>query len=473
MKRLRSEKITGLALFAIALSVPAFGLAQSREPETPPRDTTASGQGTRATLPDPAADALVAEAVRKNPDVVRALESAEAARQRISPARTLPDPFLSFNYQNDGTSFSLGEEDMTFLGAMFSQPLPWPGKLRLAGEEATQRAEEVRASLVGRAQLSIEASVRRAYTDYLLARELLDLIEDRSRAWREISAIVRERYAVGLGVQQDVLRSQIEVLRLDEARADQTAQVATRQVELNRLLTRPQDAEVPSSAHLEFHEQIPDLPDLLSAVRDRSPEIAGIGRSIEAGRTRVSLARKDFLPDFVASGGPMYRGGLDPMWQVGLGVTLPVFAGSRQRPRLAAAQADLRAEESRASSAALELEFRTRERVENLRAAIKVARVYRDGVLPVDQLSLESAVASYRTGKVPFVTVLDALNTLYGDRAIYLTRLSGANKWRFAIDEAALEPSGGMAAGGSPSTSMSVAPAAASAGGAMGTSGMR
>lgn len=172
------------------------------------------GKPARATLPYPFADALVAEAVRKNPDVVRALESAEAARQRISPARTLPEPFLSFNYQNDGTSFSLGEQDMTFLGAMFSQPLPWPGKLRLAGEEATQRAGEVRASLVGRAQLSVEASVRRAYTDYLLARELLDLIEDRSP------------------------RSQVEVLRLDEARADQTVQVAARRAEVNRLLAR-------------------------------------------------------------------------------------------------------------------------------------------------------------------------------------------------------------------------------------------
>jgi outer membrane protein TolC len=452
----------------IGLWVPPVGVAQNREPATRSREAAASSEGLRAVLPDPVADALVSEAVRKNPDVVRALESAEAARQRIAPARTLPDPSLSFNYQNDGTSFSLGEEDMTLLGAMFSQPLPWPGKLRLAGEEATQRAEEIRVSLVGRVQLSLEARVRRAYTDYLLARELSDLIEDRSRAWGEISAIVRERYAVGLGVQQDVLRTQVEVLRIDEARADQTAQVAARRAELNRLLARPQDAEVPSPAHLEFHEEIPELRPLLGAAQARSPEIAGISRSIEAGRTRVSLARKDFLPDFVASAGPMYRGRLDPMWQVGLGVSLPVYAGSRQRPRLAAAQADLRAEESRSSSAALELEFRTRERYETLSAAVKVAKLYREGVLPVDQLSLESAVASYRTGKVPFVTVLDALNTLYADRAIYLTRVAESEKWRVSIDEADLQPAAGMSAG-SPLFGPSPGPDMTNAGGAIGS----
>jgi outer membrane protein, heavy metal efflux system len=401
-------------------------------------------QYARATLPDPALDQLVAEALAKSPEVAGAQAEAAAARQRIAPARTLPDPFLSFNYQNDGTAFSLGQRDMTFLGAMFSQPLPWPGKLRLAGEEATQRAEEVERSLVGRTRLGIEARVRRAYVEHLLARDLLDLIEDRGRAWQQISAIVRERYAVGLGVQQDVLRAQVEAIRVDEARADQTAQMAARRAELNRLLARPQETEVPTAAHLEFRDQLPDLPALLPAVRERSPELAGIALAIEGGRRRVSLAKKDFLPDFVASGGPMYRGGLDPMWQVGLAITLPVYASSRQRPRLAAAQADVRADESRASSAALELEFRTRERMENLAAAIKVARLYRDGVLPVDQLSLESAIASYRTGKLPFVTVLEALNTLYADRALLLTRLAESEKWRVSIDEADLQGGAGM-----------------------------
>ena len=400
-----------------------------------------------ATMPDRLLESLVSEALQKNGDVVASVATAEAARFRIAPARTLPDPFLSFNYQNDGWAFTLGERDMTFLGAMFSQPLPWPGKLRLAGEEAALRAEEVKAGTVGRARLSVEARVRRAYYEYLLARDLLDLIEDRSRSWREISSIVRERYAVGLGVQQDVLRAQVEVLRLDEARADQDAQAANRRAELNRLLGRPQDDPIDSDQRLDFRPEVPALSALIAAARGKSPELAALDRSIEADRSRVLLTKKEFLPDFVASGGPMYRGSLDPMWQVGLGVTLPIHVGSRQKPRLAAAEAELRSDQSRSSSAALELEFRTRERFQNLNAALRVARLYSEGVLPMDQLSLESAIASYRTGQVPFVTVLEALNTLYADRAIYLTRLSDSETFRVAIDEADLGATTAMSAG--------------------------
>ena len=103
--------------------------AAAQTPDPPVRNA-------RATFSDPILEALVSEALQTNADVAASVASAEAASFRIEPARTLPDPFVSLNYQNDGWAFSLGERDMTFLGAMFSQPLPWPGKLRLAGEEA-------------------------------------------------------------------------------------------------------------------------------------------------------------------------------------------------------------------------------------------------------------------------------------------------------------------------------------------------
>ena len=402
--------------------------------------------GARATSPDPVLDELVAEALRQNPDVARALSSVEAAQLRIEPSKTLPDPSIAFNYQNDGKALSLGERDMTYLEAMYSQPLPWPGKLRLAGEEARTRAEEVRERAVGRTRRSIEARVRRAYYDYLLAREQLELIEDRGRSWRDLAEIARDRYAAGLGVQQDVLRTQVEVVRLDEARAQQRAELASRRAELNRVVGRPQDAEIRTPARLALHPELPDLPATLRAIRDISPELAASSRAIEAARLRADLAKKNLLPDFVASGGPMYRGGLDPMWQVGIAVSLPVFSSSRQRPLLASAQADVRAEQANLSSEALELELKTRERFESLAAALKIARVYDEGVLPIDRLSLESAIASYRTGKVPFVTVLEALNTLYSDRSVYLARVAEAEKWRVAIDEAGLQAGTGMAA---------------------------
>lgn len=414
-------------------------------------------QEIRATLPDPALEKLVAEALAQSPEVAASEAQAEAARARIASRRTLPDPSVSIQYQNDGTGFTLGERDMTFLGAMYSQPLPWPGKLRLAGEEAERRAEALVAEAVGRARLALEARVRRAYYDYLLAKALLDLVEERKASWRQTEGMVRGRYALGIAVQQDLLRAQAEVLRLDEARADLAALAANRHAAVNRLVRRPSDTPIETAGSLDLRAGLPELSALLAAVRERSPELAGALRRIEAERARVALARKDFFPDFTASAGPMYRGGLDPMWQAGIGVTLPIFARSRQGPLLAAARAELRSSESQAEALALDLDLATRERFESLKAALEVARLYRDGILPVDRLSVEAAVASYRAGKVPFVTVLEVLNALYGDRAAYLSRAADAEKWRVKIDEAEFSASEGMSpAGGAGSVSAPV-----------------
>jgi outer membrane protein TolC len=68
-----------------------------------------------------------------------------------------------------------------------------------------------------------------------------------------------------------------------------------------------------------------------------------------------------------------------------------------------------------------------------------VAALYRDKILPLDDVSLESALASYQAGKIPFISVLDALNSVYSDRTTYANRLAEAAKWRVAIDEVSLQ----------------------------------
>ena len=421
---------------------------------------TAMAQGTtRATLTDPALDALVADALANTPETASARATVEAARRRVVPAGTLPDPFLSTTYQNDGRSISLGKEEGSFLGLMASQPIPWPGKLSLASKVAESEAREVESGVVGRTNLTIEARVRNAWYDIVLARAVDRILDDRRESATQIEASVRERYAAGLAVQQDVLRAQVELARIDELKAAQAATIVARTAELNRLLGRPQDASVDTPSELPAVDAVPAANTLITAAAARSPELAASRQGIETGRIRIDAAKKNFLPDFVVNGGSMYRAGFEmgPMWQVGVGVSLPVWIERRQRNQLAEAQAQVNARTADSEVVSRELELRTRERIAQLDAALRVAKLYRDQILPLDALSLESALASYQAGKVPFITVLDALNAVFNDRALYAGRLAESAKWRVAIDEASLQP-----------TAISSGP---SMGGGMGSSG--
>ncbi|HEV2721164.1 MAG TPA: TolC family protein [Thermoanaerobaculia bacterium] len=385
----------------------------------------------RATPADPALDALVATAIESAPELAAARAEVDAAKRRIEPARALADPMLSTTYQNDGRALSLGSAEGSFVGLMLSQPLPWPGKRELAAREATSEAREIETGALGRAALSIEARVRNAWYDVALARALDRLIDERRETARQIEETTRARYAAGLAVQQDVLRAQVELARIEEMKSAQRATIAAREAELQRLTgattfaaTLPEIAPVPADA--------------IANVLQRSPELAAARQGMATSRVRVDIAKKNFRPDFVVSGGSMYRGRFEmgPMWQIGAGVSLPLWSDKKQQNQLAEAEARTRESSAQADVVERDVALRTRERIAQLEAANETAALYRDKVVPLDQLAVESALASYRAGKVPFVSVLDAVNALYADRSTYLGRLAEAAKWRVAIDEA-------------------------------------
>lgn len=366
---------------------------------------------------DPQLEALIAEALRNAPEMSAAKANVEAAQSRIVPALTPADPLVSF-----GGSPA---------GVMASQSISWPGKLRLAGDIATSEARELQRNVLGRTGLTLEARVRNAWYDLVLARALDRIIDDRRATATQIEASVRQRYAAGLAVQQDVLLAQIELARLEESKATQAATITSRLAELNRLTGAPQDRPIATPERLPDDPALPSLDDLLASVRSRSPELAASRQGIETGRMRVALAKKNFLPDFNVSAG-VERG---PMWQAGVGISIPLWIEKRQQNQLAEAHAIVRARTSESDALGRELELRTRERVAQLDAALRIAALYREKVIPLDELSYESALASYQAGKVPFITVFEAVNSLYTDRASYLGRLAEAAKWRVAIDE--------------------------------------
>ncbi len=395
---------------------------------------------------DPVLAALVQEALDKNPDVVASRAAVLAARQRPAQARALPDPMLQATYTNDGWTPSLGAMPMTTLALMWSQELPWPGKRSLRGHLAEREADAAEPQLQ-RTLLSLEAQLRRGYADLLLSRQLQGLVAEQEDVWREIEGVARARYSVGQGAQQDVLRAQIELTRIEQLRTEQGLLAEIRLAELNRLAARSGEAPLDTPARLELDPFGEGKDTALARAVERSPELRAAAAVIERERLAVALARKDFKPDFTVQGGYMNRGALDPMWQAGASITLPIYR-KRREAALAEALARLRAAEQQLESIRLQLRFRTEERLAQLRSAESLVTLYEKGIVPQDQMSVEAAIANYQAGKVPFLAVLESLATLYGDRATQLQIVAAHAKTRASVEEASLDAtSGAMPAG--------------------------
>lgn len=383
---------------------------------------------------------LVEEALVANPDVRSARAVADAAAARVEPAGALPDPMLSLDYENDGVSPSLGTMEMTRLELMVQQPLPFPGKRRLARDVARKDAERA-GTVPQRAALSIAASVRRGYADLLEAREGLRLVDEQAATWKQIEEVTRTRYAAGLASQQDVLRAQSERTRLLQQRRREEAAEQTSLSAMRELLFRPADAPVPTEERLTPGRlvPVPSNSETIARALDKTPELKEIALTKERSDLSADLARRNLRPDFVASASYMNRGGLPLMWSAGLAVSIPLWAGKKQRPLIVEAENLVSAAVAAQESLRRRIVAVAEERLIRLDRLVQEARLDAEGVLVQDQLSVDAALSSYRTGTVPFVTVLEALGTYFGDRRAAIGRLADLIRARADLEELSLD----------------------------------
>lgn len=437
-----AASLTGGAARAQETPPWAEGLAAGAPLDPLPEGAVSAGLPEQVMDQDPPLPALVEEALARNPDVLAAVESVTAARARPAQVRSLPDPMLSLQYTNDAWRLTLGDREMTTLALVGSQTLPWPGKRRLRTALSAQgivRAEE----RLARVRLAVTAAVSRAYWGLVLARETSAILDEQNALWRQAEDAARARYGVGAGSIQDVLRAQIEITRTEQRRTVQQAEFDIRAAELNRLLGRDADAPTPRTAPLRLRTQATDADALVALAEARSPELRTVVAEAERERLGVQLTRKEFRPDLTLQAGYMNRGGLEAMWQAGVAVDLPVARGRRQAA-LAEAEARERFAARTIESVRAELRYRTQERAAQLRGAEALTRLYVEGTIPQTRLAYEAAIASYQAGRAPFLAVLEALSSLYANRAGYLRVLAAHERIKVAIEEASLEPTSEM-----------------------------
>jgi outer membrane protein TolC len=356
---------------------------------------------------------------------------------------------LSVTYANDGWAPSLGSMPMTTLGFMVSQALPYSGKRNLRAALAESEARQLEPALA-RARLTLEGAVRRAYYGLVLARERLALTAEQREFWQQIEAVARSRYAAGQGAQPDVLRVQTEVTRIEPRAIEQAAESEVRIAELNRLRARPLDTPIDTPAALVLSPLAGSPDEAVSEARAASPELRGAALAIETSTAAAAVARRDLKPDFSIQAGYMNRGGLDAMWTAGVGVTWPFNKKARES---AVAEAELRAKGGGhiVESIGLQLAFKTRERFTRAKALEKLVALYDEGIVPQDEMTVEASLANYQTGKILFISVLEAMTALYADRWARTALVADHARLVASLREASLDGGAEMAPASAPS----------------------
>jgi outer membrane protein, heavy metal efflux system len=372
---------------------------------------------------------LVREALDHNPEVQMARRTIEAKRARIPQAGALPDPMAMYGVMNEGRAVpfqTLGENGFSEVYVGVSQDLPSPGKRRLRAEAARQEAEAAD-WIYEAARRRVTAAVTEAYYDLYAVHAAEATVEENARLLEQLIEVAHTRLAVGQTSQQDVLEAEVEVSRLEERRSQLDERRGVLEARVASLLDRPRPEPLPPPGPVTPSPFAGSLEDVLKQAEERSPVLQEKLRLVARAERNVDLARRDRLPDFSASFTYHNRGGLDPYYTFGGSVTLPNVHG-RQRRAIEESVADLGGAKSGADLARAEVRYQVTEACRMASTAERLLRLYDEGILRQARLSVDSALAQYRVGKVPFLTLVTSWRRLLDYEQTYHEQLAEHEK---------------------------------------------
>jgi cobalt-zinc-cadmium efflux system outer membrane protein len=260
------------------------------------------------------------------------------------------------------------------------------------------------------------ALVKKSYYDLFMADRSLQILTDQLEIMKQILRTAEIRYAVGKAPQQDVLKAQVEqselLNKLIMARQERT----TAEAKLNMLLNRSIAAAWPS------------LPDFVPPQRDFEREMlsqlalqsraelqeAGAGIA-QAEGSRDLAVRNQRTPDFTLGLGYWFvpQGKFEHTYSAMVTLTIPFFwTKAKHDKEVEEASARIAKQEATYQAIRNMTLFEVKDALAKLEAAQRTVALYSGGLIPQSEQSFKAATAAYETGKIDFLSLLEAQRSL-------------------------------------------------------------
>lgn len=259
----------------------------------------------------------------------------------------LPDPRMAVSLMNfPVNSLSFGQEPMTQFRLGLIQSFP-RGDTRALSQQQKIQQSEVNPYLRDERIANVTLGITQLWLESYLAQESINLINADRDLFEQLVEITDSRYrnAAGLARQQDVVRAQVELTRLDdrlavlEQKLESSRQQLAQWIPYDLVLLRV-NSDLP-----QFNVPNVVITDLSAAsnVFSKHPKIKVINKQIDVSQISVELAKQSYKPGFSLGASYGYRDdgplGLsrDDFISLEVSFDLPLFTEKRQRPKVEAA----------------------------------------------------------------------------------------------------------------------------------------
>lgn len=308
-------------------------------------------------------DEAITAATKQDPWLKGSQYREDAIMANSIAAATLPDPVVSIGLANLPTDgFAFDQEPMTQLKAGVSQMFPRGDSLdirRKQLEELAQQHPIMRQDRMAKTKFAVSVK----WLEIFRAQQTIALIEEDRALFEQLGEVAQASYssAVGKVRQQDIVRAQLELTRLDDRLTKLNSQKEQAMAELLEWLSD----EASWSTSSAQYAQIIHLPSIaptveplylsakdalerrdlqtLANVLNEHPYVLAIEQKIQASTTGIDLAKQQYKPQWGVNASYAYRADdqLDrsraDFISVGVSFDVPLFTINKQGQEVSAA----------------------------------------------------------------------------------------------------------------------------------------
>ncbi|MHB8155128.1 MAG: TolC family protein, partial [Candidatus Omnitrophota bacterium] len=151
---------------------------------------------------------------------------------------------------------------------------------------------------------------------------------------------------------------------------------------------------------------------ILKLAKESRPELRSFKNIVRKTEIDYSLAKQEYLPDFMIKYKREERNGSLGSWAAMLGVTVPLWFWEKQDSFVKEARANVGVVKAEYQAQENMVLFEVRSSFARFDAAKKLVKIYETGVLPQVQAASETARRGYETDTLSFLDLLDSVRTL-------------------------------------------------------------
>ena len=385
--------------------------------------------GEELKLPTEELSPLITTALTNNPE----LKSSQARWQmfvsKAKQASNLEDPMFMFKLQNmlvrEPFVFNKDPQSARVIG--ISQLLPFWGKRAIRQEIADFEAESYKWAIEER-KLELTRMVKETYYQLWAVDKYMEIVDKNVRILSDFITIAESKYSVGQGVQQDIYKAGLEKSKMLDMQINLQQQRKSLAANVNYLLYRPGNTPVGTVADFTLPQVVLSSEQLNQTALETRPQIKSLASLTSKGQASHRLAQKEFYPDFNLSFEYMFKDAIntsmvtDPgydMFTLGVTFNLP-FQQQRRHAMIAESTSETTMATEELHGLKNTISYTINDTLAQLERRRKLVELYKGGIIPQAEQSLESAVISYRVNKVDFLTLLDGRMSLFTyERELY------------------------------------------------------